>query len=259
MTSQSIPKKDPDRGWGRLYIPHEHGAWALILAPWLIGGGLARFQPAAMWGLLLGACLLSYMGLAAGIDHLRRAPGRRGDRYLRWMGAYLAPALLMWLPLWAREARLLLLTPALIPSLLSELYHLRAKRERAVVNGVLSIFGFTLILPAGELARGGTLGFDPIGLAWVALFSFFLGSLLFVRANLRGRKDARLRRLCVIYHVVVLVAWGTIYPELALAFGPGLIRTAVLLVKKPRPMLVGVTEIVTTILFVLLILRSFSH
>ena len=250
MASRTRPQGVPDHGWGRPYIPHEHGAWALILAPWALGAGLARFQPVVVWSLLLGACLLTYMGLAAGIDHLRRAPNRRGDRYLRWMAAYLGPAVLMWVPLGVLQPRLLLLTPALFPTVLSELYHLRAKRERALLNGALSILGFTLILPAGEWARGGSFALNPTGFAWAALLAFFLGSLLFVRANLRGRNDRRLRRLCVLYHAILPVAWLFAYPPLSLAFGPGLIRTAILLLKKPRPVVVGVAEIIATVLFV---------
>lgn len=228
----------------------------MLIVPLLVGAWLVGFEPPLELLGLAGGSLLGYLGVATGASSARsRGPARR--RLRRWTGAYLIAGLaLLFFPL-IREPKLLLLGLLLAPALASEVVHLRLRRERALLNGALSILGFSLLTPACFLLSDGSLALRPDGIAWAGVLSFFWGSLLFVKANLRGRRDVRLRAGGVLFHVLVLFAFWTIRPALGLAFLPSLLRLGLLAHPRPRPLVIGLTEIANALLFTALFLAAF--
>ncbi len=275
----------------RPFIPKEHGAWAMLVVPWLIGARRSGFAPIGLQLALFAAALLTYMSLSAGLAYLRPAPSRRARALIGWAVVYAGLSLVPSTLLVRHQPMLLGFALLLAPVLISEVVHLRWKRERALINGALSIFGFSLLLPVslalrpapaseagqphapldgpldgplpaqvGESLPAQRGGPDELALnatIWLLVLAFFVGSLLFVKSNLRGRHDIVLRRACLLYHLLVPVAFvatGGPARSLALALLPSLVRTAVLAHPRPPAMLVGVTEIVTTLLFTALVL-----
>ena len=237
-------------------IPKEHGAWAMLLIPWWVGAAIVDFNPSLLLAALGVGALLMYLGVSAGLMYLRPPPSRREQAHLTWLVIYGGCGTVLLLPVVLQTPRLLLLAPLVVLGLLSEYLHLRYRRERALLNGAASIFALSMLLPACILVAQHDWQRPSSVWAWLSVLAFFLGSLLFVKSNFRGRRDRSLRASCVVYHVVVPVAVYATAPHFgfALTLVPSLLRVALLLWPRPPPIVVGIVEISTTAAFLAIIL-----
>ncbi|MEJ2288496.1 MAG: YwiC-like family protein [Deinococcales bacterium] len=221
--------------WRTLALPNEHGAWAFLLEPALLGLGLAPSAPGvALVGAGLGALLTQHpLGLAMA-DLCR---GKRFPRTLPALGlaAVYATASLLSLAaafaLGAHAAALLPLAPALLIALVQLAFDAR-NRGRAAPAELAGALALGALAAAIVLAAGG-----PWSLAlalWLVAAGRNVPSVLYVRARLRlQRGGAVARGPVVLAHVVALAAvtlacWRAALPWLALApFAVLLARAAV--------------------------------
>lgn len=194
--------------WRTLALPNEHGAWAFLLEPALLGLGLAP-SPAgvALAGAGLGALLAQHpLGLA--LADLRRR--KRFPRTLPALGlaagyAALALALVaLALGLGAAPAALVPLAPALLIALVQLRFDVRnrGRDARAEVAGALALGALAAAI---VLAAGG-----PAALAlalWLVAAARNAPSILYVRARLRRQRGAPARgRPVLATHGVALAA-----------------------------------------------------
>lgn len=174
-------------GW----VPKQHGAWAMIVVPYLAGLVMARdARPLGPGDVTLGLTwLLGYFAYNAATLTLK-APASRRARYtpallvygaattLMGLGtlAILGPALLWWVPLYA-----VLVSWAL--------WLAASRRERSLGSGVL-----TVVASCGLMAVLQPWGADD-PTRWrdvammVALTAYFVGTVLHVKALIRERND----------------------------------------------------------------------
>jgi len=230
----------------KMVIPHEHGGWAMVSVPFLVGviASSPRWLHIPLFLAWLGFYLTAYPLLQS----LKRKAGR--DRLYKWAAIYGTTALICLIPPLIGQPQLVWFAPVLCGLLVVNVWHVRQKRERSLVNDLCAMIVFSLGGAAAYLIGSG--GWD-YGMAIVMLFSFlyFTGSTFFVKSVFRERTNRRWTRLTLILHIVLLlipVAIG--YPWMALAYVFPAVRAFVYAGKPLRPMKTGIIEIIGSVLFV---------
>lgn len=235
----------------RLQIPNQHGAWAFLLIPLILGFIVTGWSVAA--GLFACAWVLAYpasyyLGRAVVIRWRRGNWSRLAKREWRyalpWMVLAAVPSVI-----------LVVLRPWLvvIGVLLGALWFVsvwltRTGHERGASNDLLLVTQAALAVPLLW-----SIGTDtwPVSDAWEAAFIclvFFAGSVIHVKSLIREADDPRWARFSRVYHVAAL-GMGMLSPWLLLPFGAAAVR-AFAVPAGSRPAVVGAAEIVVSVLVV---------
>ena len=203
------------------YIPPQHGAWAFLVVPLLVGFTIAPFRWVAVlfataW---IVAYPVGYFGGRALATRLRRGTWTRlARREARRAVPWGVALVVLGLPL-------VVLCPWLLP-----------------VVWLLGVSGAGWAWPEVPAV--------PTALLWAtaATFAFLFGSVLHVKSLLREASNRRFHWLSVAYHALVLVGFAFVSPWWLLGFAPALVRALVL---KPglRPALIGAIEAVVSVCF----------
>ncbi|MEK3734903.1 MULTISPECIES: YwiC-like family protein [unclassified Paenibacillus] len=232
----------------RIVIPREHGGWAMLAVPYMIGTMAA--QPILLHVPLFLAWLLLYLASYPLLQALKK--GSRQRSWIRWGIGYGAAAVIMLIPVVLQEPWLFGYAPVLLLFIMVNIWHVLRKKERALFNDICAILLFCTGGAAAYMLGGG--GLDA-GLAAVVLLNFlyFTGTALFVKSVFRERKNRRYTYYSKAYHaVILLVPFLLGYPWLTLAFLFPLARALVLSGKVIKPMKVGILEIAGAVQFLVL-------
>lgn len=242
------------------YIPPQHGAWAFLVVPLLVGFTIAPFRWVAVlfavaW---IVAYPVGYFGGRALATRLRRGTWtrlarREARRAVPWGVALVVLGLpLVVLCPW-------LLAVAVVVAAIwgvSLAFTLRGS-ERALSNDAVLVLLAVVAVPVVWLLGVSGAGWAwpevpavPTALLWAtaATFAFLFGSVLHVKSLLREASNRRFHWLSVAYHALVLVGFAFVSPWWLLGFAPALVRALVL---KPglRPALIGAIEAVVSVCF----------
>lgn len=199
------------QGW----VPNQHGAWAMLLGPYLAGVILRvrdqAWQPYLIP--LLGCWLLGYFAFHAASLWLKAAPTRR-ERYRPAVLTYAAasavtggltvllagPGLAGWAPLF-------------LPLLLPALWLAWKRNERAVSGGALTVAAASLMTLVARFASPweflaawpGATAQRTVALALV-LFGYFFGTVLYVKTMIRERGRPEWLAASLGWHAALTVA-----------------------------------------------------
>ncbi len=236
----------------RLQIPNQHGAWAFLLIPLILGFVVTGWSLPA--GLFAVAWVLAYpasyyLGRAVVIRWRRGSWSRLAKRELRyavpWIGLAAVPSLaLVILRPW------LLIVGIVLGGLwFVSVWLTRTGHERGASNDLLLVTQAALAVPLLW-----AIGRDewPSQDAWLAAFIclvFFTGSVVHVKSLIREADDPRWARFSRVYHVAAL-GIGLLSPWLLLPFGAAALR-AFLVPAGSRPAVVGAVEIVVSVLVIM--------
>ncbi|MFE9098089.1 YwiC-like family protein [Streptomyces sp. NPDC007264] len=222
------------------WIPPQHGAWAMLLVPYVAGLIAVGFSWVQLPLLLawVGGYMLSYFALLAVKTH---RPGRVRAQLVFYGSVTLAAGVTV---LVARP-RLLLFAPVFAVVLAVNGLFASARRDRALANGLVSVVAATLILPVVAVA-GGTAPWQVTATFLVTLL-YFTGSLLFVRTTIRERGNRRMLAVSAGFHVVALGAAAWLAPLYAVPFTGYLIRAAVLPQRALTPKSIGIVEMLCSV------------
>lgn len=259
-------------------LPREHGTWAMLLVPWVVGCGVAR-----VFGLrevvLLVATLAFFLAETQARAWLKLRVSARPDpaaiarvrgRALAFAAVGAAAGLAL-LAVWRRDALLLFgLAGVLLAA--ASVALVRRRRDRGLGGQVLAAAGFSLTAPLAWYVARGTLEAVALEL-WLVNALFFLAAVSYVQLKIeaikrRGGLDAlgaRLRasRAALALHAVILVAvavtvaLGPLAPALGLAFVPFTIQVAVGVVWLGRPVRLkrlGIASTVHSAAFAILVI-----
>lgn len=207
MTTTRAHRKRRSRNSG--WVPQQHGAWAMLLVPWLVGlilAAEANVLDAAR--VLVGpAWLLGYLAFNAATLMTKAAAGRRAG-YRRPLVVHGASASVLGVVavtlggpgvLWWGGLGVALVAVTLMLT--------RRKRERSLLAGLLSVVAGTGVgvvtrfwTPAEVLDATGS---EIAVLAFVV--AYFAGTVFTVKTMLRQRGSRSWWVASIGYHVVVLV------------------------------------------------------
>ncbi|MFD2368837.1 YwiC-like family protein [Brevibacillus sp. GCM10020057] len=228
-------------------LPHEHGVWAMMLVPFLLGlaMGQARWQH-----LLLGGAIVAGYFAVHGVLTILRKPKKFREALPTVTMFGLLGLLLGGLPFATNPAAFLPFV-WMVPFLAASVWFVVKKRERDFANDVCAIVAFTMLLPVaaglgdGEAAGAGT-SVEDVALGMLLNVLYFIGSVFFVKSVFRERNNTRFTYIGIAYHAALLLLPLLLHAPLPilLLYLPGALKMLYVL-RKPqfRAMQVGLLEI----------------
>lgn len=233
----------------KLLISNQHGAIVMSLMPFLYGTLLS--SPIFLHLFLLLAWFFLYL---MSYPFLNLFKTRNLELYHKWTLIYGITSLLLSLPALFHNWRIIYFLIAMFPFLAINIYYVKQKDERALLNDLSSIIIFAL---AGMGAYYFPHSQWDEKIYWVALYPslFFIGVTLYVKSVMRERKNPRYLQISILFHFLCIVSFIFIKKYLiAFAFIPPFIRTIVLPKRKLSIKQTGVIEIILSLLFFILLL-----
>jgi hypothetical protein len=225
----------------RRFIPPQHGAWAMLLVPWLAGVLAAGFRWLHLP--LLGAWVAGYLFSYYALQAIKT--GRPGRVRAQLLAYGLPTAALGWVVLVLRPA-VLWYAPAYAALLAVNLAYARRRAERALVNDLASVALSCLMVLVSATVAGQPAGAVlPVA---VAVAAYFTGTVLYVKTMIRERDSTPYYWASVGFHGAALAVAAFASLPMLVVFLILLVRAAV----NPRlgltPKQVGLTEIAASVL-----------
>ncbi|WP_342423939.1 YwiC-like family protein [Paenibacillus sp. FSL E2-0178] len=204
------------------YIPNQHGAWAMLVLPFLFGVAASRGQ---LIHIPLFVCwLLIYLFSFPLLQGVKTRKFKRYAHPLKLYGILLLPLIIY---LVAAEPVLLWFVLPLVPLFAVNLYYARTKNERALLNDISAIVAFCLIIyPVFYVGQGGS--WQTTTELFVLAVLYFTGTALYVKTVIRERNNIRFYYGSVLYHLLVAVAGLFLFPSLLVPLLILLLRAAIL-------------------------------
>jgi uncharacterized membrane protein YgcG len=253
---EPAPAPRATRPW-RPSIPPQHGAWAFLVVPVLVGFAVAGASPAG-W-LLLAAWVCAYpVGYYLGRALTARVRRGSWSRLARRERSRAIPwavlTVVLGLPL-AVSRPWLLAVAGLLAVLWAAGLAIAARRgERSLANDLMLVAQATVALPltvavvAGPSALTGELA-RPTLQATVIIAAYLAGSVLHVKSLLREAGNVRFHRVNVAWHGILALGTGLVTPWWLVGFLPALARS-ILLRPGLRPGVIGGVEAMVAVLVV---------
>src|SRR5215216_789588 len=256
-----------------LGLPKEHGAWAMLYVPLVVGVLVAGAFSLRVLALTLSASFL-FIARESYLAWWRaRSRGQAQPEARRRMLIYLGLAALFGAPL-VLISKLFLLAPFGLATLGLLIFNARqaVRREDRTIGGeIMAIAGLTLAAPAAYYTARGR--FDSTALwLWALCALYFASSVFYVK--LRVYSVARRRELerrvswrsCALYHafllagLVALFFQGSFNLSILIAFFPVLARSFWQMANPAEKLnlrRVGVLELVYSLVFLIFITLTF--
>jgi hypothetical protein len=254
MTDHERPGVRPAR-IQRVWVPRQHGAWAMLAVPFLLG--VAASRPSAWQIVLAGAALAAYLGSTA-VQAWSRA--RRPPAYRAPILVYGAVAAILGLVLVVAFPALLLSLLIVVPAGLIVFGGARPGTRRDLANSLAQVAQALVLVPAAAYVSG---AFEPdlVLVYGLVAAGYLVGTVLVVRSVLRERGNDRFAAVSLAFHVGLVAGAIALYPWPYWLLAIGLAaRAAALPVAQrrlaggPRPLRpihVGIVEIVASTAVVL--------
>ena len=263
-------------GWrDRLKWPKEHGAWAMLYVPLVIGTLVAEGERRPVLWLSTAVTFLFIARESVLAWWRARRRGREAASARALMLIYLALALVFGAPL-LLDYRLFGLIPLAIGAavlLLVNAEQAARLEDRTILGELLAILGLTMTAPAAHYVIRREWEAMAFGL-WGVSALYFVSSVFYVKLRLSaayGRSPeqcAQARRRCALYHAFLIVALlGLALTHrmgvfLTIAFAPALGRALRHIVRPAERVdlrRVGIAEIVNALVFLIFATLAFRH
>lgn len=231
----------------KLFLPKQHGAWAMLLIPYWLGviasGFVWQHIPFFIGWLLL--YLATY-------PLLLLFKGKKIPFYAKWACIYFIPAILLLLvPLFTRPT-IVWFGIAMVPFFCLNAYFSKRNQDRAFLNDLSAILVFGIsglassYLPTGEVSSKSILIF-------IASTLFFVGSTFYVKTMIREKKSQTYKKLSWVYHILVVIGWVVVGQWLVAIANLASLGRAIYFYGKPYSVKkVGILEIVNATIFFLI-------
>jgi asparagine N-glycosylation enzyme membrane subunit Stt3 len=235
----------------RLWIPRQHGAWAMLLLPVLLGVAASAPNP---WQLAVAvAALAAYLASATAQTWSR---SRRPPEYRLPIAVYGSVAAVVGLALVVRFPELLLAAVVVVPTGIAVLRGAQPGTRRDLANSFAQVAQSLVLVPVTAWVSG---TWDPaLVLAYTLVAAGYqVGVVLVVRSVLRERGNEAFAAVSVGFHVALVVLAVLLLPlPYAILAGGLALRSAALPIAQrrlaggPRPLRpihVGIVEIVASL------------
>lgn len=260
----------------KLKLPREHGAWAMVYVPFVLGVAVAGTVNLAVVLLLVATSALFISRESLLVWWRAQKRGRQTQSAAdsqRLLLIYLLVAALTGLPLILGYKFYGLLLFGLLGATLLILNGWKATdfEDRTVQSELLAIAGMTMTAPAAYYVASGQWGPKTFWL-WALSAAYFASSVFYVKLRVSGlhakKPDdkQRARWQCAIYHgfllasLLALAFTRSLSLFLLIAFAPVLARTAWSLFK-PSSQLnlkrIGIAEIIYSLIFLIFTVVTF--
>lgn len=256
-----------------LRLPKEHGAWAMLYVPFVLGVAVAGSISLPVLLLLLAISALFISRESLLVWWRARKRGKEAREAGKLLAIYLLLAILCGLPLLLIWRFVWLLPLGLIGAALLVFNSQQGAQlaERSLGNELLAIGGLTLTAPAAFYVASGQWGSTAFWL-WLLSALYFVSSVFYIKLRvyrLNPRKQLEQRRAwrsCAAYHSFLLVALlalvltGNLSLFAFIAFAPVLARTLWSLFKPVTQVNLkraGILEIIYSLIFLIFVALNF--
>jgi hypothetical protein len=190
----------------RIWVPRQHGAWAMLAVPLLLG--IAASEPSP-WQLVLAGA--AYSGFLASASAQTWSRARRAPAYRLPVVAYTAIFAILSLALVVAFPALLLTLVVFVPASVVVFGGARPGTRRDLSNSLAQVAQALVLVPAAAYVSGQV---DPgrILAYSVVAGAFLVGTVLVVRSVLRERGNDRFAGLSIGFHLVVAALMAVAYP-----------------------------------------------
>lgn len=223
----------------RQFVPPQHGAWAMLLLPYLTGLLVSGFRwpDLPLLGAWLAGYLLSYYVLQA----IKTRRITRFRTQIQWYGPI---TLALATPVVVAVPELLWFAPAYAVLLAVNAWFAWRRRERALLNDLASVVQSCLMVPVVAVVAATGPRWEP----FLIVLLYLTGTVLHVKTMIRERGSVPYRRASILYHLAAVAAAATTGVLAALVFALVLARASVLPGRALTPKQVGFVEIGASIL-----------
>ena len=184
----------------RRWLPHQHGAWAMLAVPFLIGVAASALGP---WQLVLaGASVAGYLASATAQSALR---ARHRAPFVVPLGVYAAAFGALALALVAAFPGLLLTLAVLGPATALIVTGAKPGTRRDLANSLGQVVQALVLVPSAAWVSG-TFDAGRVALATGVSAAYLLGTVLVVRSVLRERSSRTFTAFSTAFHGLLAVA-----------------------------------------------------
>ncbi|WP_223832972.1 YwiC-like family protein [Streptomyces venezuelae] len=250
------------RGALRSWLPNQHGAWAMLAVPFMVGAFLGdgpgegpRWAHLPLFGAWLAGYVTAFhVQQWLRLRRLSRNP-RAPRRHVRPAIGAAAVSAVCGVPLLFAYPWLLLAAACAAPFVAVNTWYAWRNEERALLNGLAAVVPacgmllVTLRLGGGDLSEG----WRPA----LACLLFFAGTVPYVKTMIRERGSRAYYRASVAYHALAVPVAYALNPWLTILFAAYLVRAAVLPGKGLRVPVVGAVEVMGALLLLAALLVLF--
>ncbi|WP_066394918.1 YwiC-like family protein [Neobacillus mesonae] len=232
----------------KLFLPKQHGAWAMLIIPYWLGvfngGFLWQHIPFFLGWLLL--YLATYPMLL--IFKKKKVP-----YYIKWTFIYMLPALLLLIiPLMERPS-IYFFGLLMIPFFIINAYYTSINRDRAFMNDISAICAFSIAGLASSYFGAGGITIETLIFSFLSSILFFIGCTFYVKTMIREKKNSQFKWVSWVYHSLLVLSWLVFGLWIVvLAYIPSLVRAIIFYGKKLSPKEIGIYEIVNSAIFFIL-------
>lgn len=228
-------------GW----IPNQHGAWAMLISPFLVG--VLASEPRWVHLPLALFWLLGYFAFFATSLWLK---ANRRPRWFPPVRAYSIAAACVGVCVLVLDSSLILWAPVFVGPLVVGLWAASQRRERDLLIGITTLVGAAAMTLMTYDIGHGSVTVQAWKLALIQLL-YFGGTVFYVKSAIRERDNSGFLRISIAFHVAATVAAWVLSPWLGLVFSVLLIRAAVLPPRHPSPRTLGLIEVAATVMVAL--------
>jgi hypothetical protein len=238
-----------------LWFPHQHGAWAMLAVPLLLGVAASRPD---IWQVVLAAAAVTGYLLSATWQAWARA--RRRQSYVRSLRVYGAAFAFLAAVLAYSHPPILLAGAVVLPAAAFAALGARPGARREIGDTLAQVAEALVLTPVAAYLSG---SFDPATVTVYTVISaaYLIATVLVVRSVIRERGNMRFAIGSVAFHVALVAAAAAWLPPAYAVVAAGLTVRAVALPSvqrrraagpKPlRPVQVGAVEAVAAVAVVM--------
>jgi len=233
----------------KLFIPKQHGAWAMLIIPFWLGVVDGGF----LWQhlLLFIGWLLLYL---ATYPMLLLFKKKKIPFYTKWTLIYMIPALLLLLIPFLERPAIIFFGLLMLPFFIINAYYTSKNQDRAFMNDLSAIFAFCIAGLASSYLVRGVVTPETILFSFLASVVFFIGCTFYVKSMIRERNNINFKLFSWAYHVLLVITWAASgFWIAALAYIPSLLRAILFYGKNLSAKQVGIYEIINSTIFFIII------
>lgn len=237
----------------KLIIPKQHGAWGMLLIPFVLGILIGKWT----WYHipLFLAWLFVYLATYPLLMYVKQ-PRKKG--YLQCFFTYLSVTCVCAIIALFYEWRIVFFSIIMIPFFFINIYFSSQKNERALLSDICAILLFCI---GGIISYYFTMKTVDKNIFMIVNISFlyFIGSTFYVKTMIREKKNLTYRFVSWGYHTILVIACLIVSPWVSIIFIPSLIRSIVLYGRNISILKVGILETINSIYFFITTILIFKY